>query len=234
MRFRFLSVLIAFILLPITLPRAQESSTTPVRTPEQEALVQTERMQKELNLNREQVQLIYEINLRHARERTVASSRSQALERIRVKDSEMQEVLHRDQYEKLRQMRTDRQQVDVPGNRDINTSARTARPVTPSGAGSPTLRVNPRNENSDRRIIRATPGDETAVGNRSITPVYPGNPRESTRNIVPTPRNDENSYRQATPVIPGSDVRRAAPSGTPQQSSPPRNSNNQNSGGSRR
>lgn len=233
MRFRFLSVLIAFVLLPLTMPMAQESSTTPVRTPEQEALAQTERMQKELNLNREQSQLIYEINLRHARERTVAGSRSQALERIRVKDSEMQEVLNRDQYERLRQMRTDRQEVAIPGSRDINTSARTTRPVTPSGAGTPTLRVNPRNESSERRIIRTSPDNETGDRNRTAIPVNP-NTRENTRNAAPSQRNQESSPRQANPANPGSDVRRAAPSNTPQQSSPPRNSNNQNSGGGRR
>jgi hypothetical protein len=233
MRFRSLSVIVMIVLLPINLLTAQESSTTPVRTPEQEAIAQTERMQKELNLNKEQVQLIYEINLRHARERTVASSRSQALERIRVKDSEMQEVLTRDQYERLRQMRTDRQQVEIQGSRDINTMPRT-RPAIPSNTGTPTLRENPRSESAERRVIRSIPGVESRDNNRTASPTNPGNVQESTRNATPTQRNQENTPRQATPANPGSDVRRAAPTNPPQQSTPPRNNNNENSGSGRR
>jgi len=210
MRLQPLFVLFVFVLLLTGYVSAQETSTMPVRTPEQEALAQTERMQKELGLNTEQVQLIYEINLRHARERTVAGSRSQALERIRVKDSEMQAVLTRDQHERLQQMRTDRHQVNVPGERNINTSART-RPIIPSNAGTPTLRANPRSENA--------------------IPVNPANHRENARSVAPSNRrNQENSSGQASP---GSDVRRAVPS-TPPQQSPPRNNNNQNSGEGRR
>lgn len=234
MRFRYFSVLIVLVLLGINMVSAQESSSTPVRTPEQEALAQTERMQKELNLNKEQTQLIYEINLRHARERTVAGSRSQALERIRVKDSEMQEVLNRDQYERLRQMRTDRQQVDITGSREINTSPRT-RPAIPSNAGTPTLRVNPGSENAERRVIRSTPDADSRENSRNAVPVNPRYPQESTRNAAPSnQRNQENSSRQATPASAGSDVRRAAPANQPQQSTPPRNSNEQNTGSGRR
>lgn len=234
MRFRYFSVLIVLVLLGLNILSAQEISSTPVRTPEQEALAQTERMQKELSLNKEQAMLIYEINLRHARERTVASSRSQALERIRMKDSEMQEVLTRDQYERLRQMRTDRQQVDISGSREINTSPRT-RPAIPSNSGTPSLRVNPGSESAGRRVIRTNPDTDSRENNRNAVPVNPRYPQESTRNAAPSnQRNQENNSRQATPASPGSDVRRAAPANPSRQSTPPRNSNEQSSGSGRR
>ena len=58
-------------------------------TPEQEAIKQTEKLQSELKLTDEQAKIVYEINLRYARERQLSNSRSQAMERIRNKNEEI-------------------------------------------------------------------------------------------------------------------------------------------------
>ncbi len=86
----------------------QENATAPSRTPEQEAALQTQKMQQELDLNQEQIQAIYDINLKHARERQVSKSRSEALQRVKNKDAEMREVLTRDQYTRLQDKRYER------------------------------------------------------------------------------------------------------------------------------
>ena len=72
---------------------AQDSYTSPSRTPEQEAAFLTEKMKKDLQLTPEQSQAIYEINLRYARERKIETSRIKALEKVRLKEAEIQQVL---------------------------------------------------------------------------------------------------------------------------------------------
>lgn len=87
---------------------AQETTPAPVRTPEQEAVLQTQKMQRELNLNPDQQKAIYAINLKHARERQVSNSRSQALERTKNKNSAIKQVLSHDQYDQLQNKRYER------------------------------------------------------------------------------------------------------------------------------
>jgi len=180
------SVLISGLFLFIALPNfAQESAGTPVRTPEQEAAIQTERMQVELNLSKEQVQLIYEINLRHARERKVATSRAQAVERVRIKVNEIQQVLNREQYQRLQEMRYERPApVNTSDNNNINTQPRT-RPTNPSTGSAPILRANPRSENPDSRRIESRTS-----------------PQQGTREALPDNRTQQNANRREVPVIP--------------------------------
>lgn len=87
---------------------AQETAPAPIRTPEQEAILQTQKMQKELNLNKAQQQAIYEINLKNARERQISNSRTQALERTKNKNSAIKQVLTNDQFERLQNKRYER------------------------------------------------------------------------------------------------------------------------------
>lgn len=87
---------------------AQETAPTPIRTAEQEAVLQTQKMQKELRLSTEQQQAIYEINLKHARQRQVSNSRTQALERTKNKNSAIRQVLTNDQYDQLQNKRYER------------------------------------------------------------------------------------------------------------------------------
>ncbi|MPN24295.1 hypothetical protein SDC9_171690 [bioreactor metagenome] len=111
MRF-YLTFLVLFSCVQISQGNTQDPAPAPVRTPEQEAALQTQKMQNELNLNKDQLQSIYEINLKHARERQVSNSRSKALERSKNKNSEIRQVLTPDQYNRLQDKRYERYPVD--------------------------------------------------------------------------------------------------------------------------
>ena len=86
----------------------QDNSAKPQRTPEQEAIKQTDKLQQELNLNGDQAKQIYEINLRYARERQFSNKRSEAMERMKNKTAEIQQVLSQEQFEKLQSKRFER------------------------------------------------------------------------------------------------------------------------------
>lgn len=122
----FKRVLIVLFLFALVLPvRSQENSAIPKITPEQEASKQTEKLQQELNLNQEQSNHIYEINLRYARERQVSNKRSEALERMRNKNAEIKQVLNPIQYERLQSKRYERTYLEtntLNHNRSTNSS----------------------------------------------------------------------------------------------------------------
>ncbi len=84
---------------------SQDNTTS---TPEYEATRQTEKLQQELNLSAEQVKLIYEINLKYARARQNSSSRSEAMQRVKNKDADLERVLNAEQINKLRTKRYER------------------------------------------------------------------------------------------------------------------------------
>ena len=79
----------------------QEKSMNPERTIEQEAFKQTEKLKQELNLNVEQSRQMYEINLRYARMRQEETTRTKAMERIKNKNAEIQQILTNYQKERL-------------------------------------------------------------------------------------------------------------------------------------
>ena len=82
-----------------------QSNDVPQRTPEHEASRQTERMQVDLNLTQEQVDLIYDINLRYERERLLSDARYDVVERIKKKNEDIKKVLTEEQYKKMQNMR---------------------------------------------------------------------------------------------------------------------------------
>ena len=61
---------------------AQDGPPRPVRTPEEEAMKQTEMLQRELALNSFQYDTIYRIHLKYARMRQISNTRAEMLERI--------------------------------------------------------------------------------------------------------------------------------------------------------
>lgn len=236
MRIRvFFLLIISCFLLPNTIS-AQENAAVPARTPEQEASTQTERMQKELNLTNAQARSVYEINLRHARERKVSNSRSQALERIKTKEEEIRQVLSRDQYSRLQNMRYDRGTVNAPSTdrpnseRTINTQLRT-RPVTPSSGNQAVTpgrniprneNLNPRNENNSRYASPVNPNNDQNASRRTV-PATTVNPNSR----YSTPQNDNNT-RYSVPQNPSSTYRNSR-SGT---ASPPTRQTQPSSSGS--
>jgi len=111
---------------------SQDNAITPERTPEQEAIKQTEKLQQELNLTTEQAKRIYDINLRYARERQISNRRSEAVERMKNKNTEIQNVLSQEQNEKLQSKRSERSTVESSGvsqNRPVNATFHTNQDV---------------------------------------------------------------------------------------------------------
>lgn len=123
---KLLKIVSAFILLIMAYPVcSQDNVVIPEHTPEQEAIKQTERLHRELHLTTEQANRIYEINLRYARERQLSNTRSEAVERIKNKDAEVQQILSHEQNEKLRTKRyqhTTTRLAGITRNRPINSS----------------------------------------------------------------------------------------------------------------
>jgi hypothetical protein len=104
---------------------SQENSAIPKRTPEQEASKQTEKLQQELNLNQEQANHVYEINLRYARERQISNKRSEALERMKNKNAEIKQILSPEQNDRLQSKRYERTYLEtntLNHNRSKNSS----------------------------------------------------------------------------------------------------------------
>ena len=84
---------VVLLLLMVSSIYSQENTGVPQRTPEQEAVKQTDKFQQELNLTPDQAKQIYDINLRYARERQISNKRSEAVERMKNKNVEIQQIL---------------------------------------------------------------------------------------------------------------------------------------------
>jgi len=141
-----LIVLIIFLVVPA---HGQDNDVVPQRTPEQEASKQTEKLQQELNLSSGQARQVYDINLRYARERHVSNKRSEAIQRMKSKNDELQRVMNEDQYNRLQNKRYERSSFELPaGNRN--------QPANSSGyRSSPGARTNmPARTNSSGTNIR--------------------------------------------------------------------------------
>ncbi len=172
----------------------QENATAPSRTPEQEAALQTQKMQQELDLNQEQIQAIYDINLKHARERQVSKSRSEALQRVKNKDAEMREVLTRDQYTRLQDKRYER----YP-----STSTQFNRPDIQQR----TQPVQERTTPAEQRQIDPNQRRTVAPADSRSRQVVPQRAVPSTEQRVVVPRQPSSSERpdfnqRRTPVVP--------------------------------
>lgn len=105
---------------------SQNNSASTDRTPEHEAIKQTEKLKQELNLSEEQTKQVYEINLRYARERQVSNTRSEALERVKNKNAELQAILNSDQNSRLENKRYERTTVEIPNGNSIRPSISTS------------------------------------------------------------------------------------------------------------
>ena len=87
------TLLIITILL-LTYPAlAQEEHRRPTRTPEEEAMKQTEMLQRELALTDQQYDTIYRIHLKYARMRQVSNTRAEMLERLNKMMAELINML---------------------------------------------------------------------------------------------------------------------------------------------
>lgn len=91
---------IAFLLLLLSPLMAQEQRV-PVRTPEEEAMKQTEMLQRELDLSQAQHDTIYLIYLKYAVLRRQSNTRQEALERLNSMTAEIMNVLSPGQQQKF-------------------------------------------------------------------------------------------------------------------------------------
>ena len=125
---KFFSVVILFwtIVLPTS---SQENAYGPQRTPEQEAAKQTEKLQQELNLSPEQSKQVYNINLRYARERQISNKRTEAVERMKNKNADIQNVLSEEQNNRLQSKRYEHSSTELQylnRNRPVNPAFRSS------------------------------------------------------------------------------------------------------------
>lgn len=201
----------------------------PPRTPEQEASLQTTKMRQELGLSAGQAQEVYEINLRHARERQASTSRSEALKRVKNKEQELQRVLSPRQFDRLQEMR-----YDHPASTSIDASVNgRTRPIT-----------NPQRVESGR-VVPAREGNQPSTSTRRPINTNPSDSRNTPtyqrgREVSPATRNSDSrrSVPEGTRYIPNSSERnspsrtseRSSSSRTVEQSTPIRTSERSSSG----
>lgn len=142
-------VLIFILLMPVHSVFSQENSNVPKRTPEQEAAKQTEKLQQELDLSQDQAEKLYQINLKYARERQISNTRSEAMERMKNKNAEIQGILNNEQNARLQSKRYERTSFDAGA---INRE----QPLNSSGFRSPTMyrTVPPTNPTTDQNLRR--------------------------------------------------------------------------------
>jgi len=228
------------LVLPIY---SQDNASVPERTPEQEASRQTEKLQQELNLTQEQSRKVYEINVRYERQRQISNSRSEAMERIKNKNADMQKVLTEEQNNRLQNKRYERTTIDIPSSirnpQTLNSSGypsttqyrtRTSSPVTSTDRG---VRSNFRGTNTQN------PGRTEYQSVRRSTPTTRETPRiqsnpTSTRSAVPSynppTRTETNSARSSSTYsaptrTETNSAPRSTPSDTPSRTSTPSTTN---------
>lgn len=201
--------------------RSQDNVSVPQRTPEQEAAKQTEKIQQELNLTSEQIKQVYEINLRYARERQVSNTRSQAMERIKNKNTEMQRVLTENQYNQLQSKRYERTSIE---NQNVNRNQSNA-----SGFRSSTdYRTN-----SAVRVISSDMNLRSSY--RSAPPTNSSAPQATLRSDQSNQRSSQSNNGTSRPqsVAPSS-TRSSSPASTRSSSPPSRSSTTPSANSSRR
>jgi Na+-transporting methylmalonyl-CoA/oxaloacetate decarboxylase gamma subunit len=231
----FKPVLLVLFLLTMVLPvKSQENSAIPKITPEQEASKQTDKLQQELNLNQEQTNHIYEINLRYARERQVSNKRSEALERMKNKNAEIKQVLNPAQYERLQSKRYERTYLETntlnhnqlnnsSGLRPVynNRSNQSTRiPTTPDMNMRNNYRpVNPNfhpRSQSDQNTRRTTttyqsPSQNQRNSSSSRSTTGGSSNTRRTESMIPLRSNSSNTHSQTVPNSPPRSVTHVNP-----------------------
>ena len=78
---------------------AQNDEFRPSRTPEEEAMKQTEMLSRELTLSEQQRDTVYKIHLKYALLRQVSNTRAEGLERLNAMTKELLAVMTPEQQE---------------------------------------------------------------------------------------------------------------------------------------
>ena len=151
---KVISALLLLIFLAMQV-YGQDNTVIPQRTPEQEAVKQTEKLQQELNLSIEQVRQVYEINLRYARERQVSNTRSEAIERMKNKSTEIQRILNPEQNEHLQTKRYERTVIESPNGNQRQPTMSSGFRSTTEFRNNPSVRI-PSSDGSIRSTYRSS------------------------------------------------------------------------------
>ncbi|MFZ4724802.1 MAG: hypothetical protein ACOYMD_05100 [Paludibacter sp.] len=195
-------ILVLMLCLTISV-ESQENTVLPERTPEQEAMKQTEKLQQELNLTSEQIKQIYEINLRYARARQISNTRTEAMERIKNKNADIERILSVDQSNRLQSKRYERT------NPESATSVRN-QSVIPSGfRSSSEYQPTP-----SGRVITSDFTNRSAVRSSSSQPntSIQSSP-QSVRGNSSSTNSQMNSSSSRPQSVPSSSLRRTESSG---------------------
>jgi hypothetical protein len=198
-------IFILVLMLCLTLSvESQENTVLPERTPEQEAMKQTEKLQQELNLTSEQIKQLYEINLRYARERQVSNTRTEAMERIKNKNADIERILSVDQNNHLQSKRYERT------NPESSSSVR-YQSVIPSGFRS-SSQYQP--TQSSGRVITSDFTNRSAVRSSSSQPnTSVQSSPQSVRSNSSSTNSQMNSSSSRPQSVPSSSLRRTESSG---------------------
>ena len=78
---------------------AQNDDFRPSRTPEEEALKQTEMLSRELSLSEQQRDTVYKIHLKYAIQRQISNTRAEGLARLNAMTQELLAVMTPEQRE---------------------------------------------------------------------------------------------------------------------------------------
>lgn len=192
---KILRVLIFLLAMPLY---GQENAAS---TPEYEATRQTEKLQQELNLSGEQIKLVYEINLKYARARQSSTTRSEAMQRVKNKDADLEKVLRKDQINKLRTKRYERSVYQPPQSENQK-------------AGEAPQRVSPPPQRTAVPQMRTRQSGQEQPQTRQNDEIRRKTQPEPARGEPAFPSRNERTVRPSVGTQPQTPVRR-------EQSSPP-------------
>ena len=92
-------LLITLIAMSSFTALAQNDDFRPSRTPEEEALKQTEMLSRELSLSEQQRDTVYKIHLKYAIQRQISNTRAEGLARLNAMTQELLAVMTPEQRE---------------------------------------------------------------------------------------------------------------------------------------
>ena len=92
-------LLITLIAMSSFTALAQNDDFRPSRTPEEEALKQTEMLSRELSLSEQQRDTVYKIHLKYAIQRQISNTRAEGLARLNAMTQELLAIMTPEQRE---------------------------------------------------------------------------------------------------------------------------------------
>lgn len=116
-------LLFGFFMLSTSFLMGQQTEGKPTRTAEQIADMQTERLQRDLNLTLQQRDTVHAIHLKYAKRRKATDEREQIIMRMDSMREELREVLSEEQFEHFMQKRRETGPQRQPTMRMVQSEA---------------------------------------------------------------------------------------------------------------